>query len=676
MSNLENIPLIDWFETTLAQAWDWLVGTMYVNDIPSFTFPSGVTTYVVVNPGKSTMQVAEINAKSSGQLTVSNVAIEKGAGVNYTSILHSAGSKVIISDNYEFWKDIRTAVNSKLDQDGGNGVTYTNEAARDAALWGNWVATKEYRMIKVTSTGLFYNYNLSTSQWESVDTGVATPFGDETTAGKWQGATTAQMGTATETGSTGAKLVVINKNLVKTPTGTWDENKIPVLDASGKIATGFLPSGASSTSALYTERVLWETLSLWDVVSIWLDNKVYKYLWDGSSVSDGLNITWWSKQIQSLSSTSFVTLAWNNAWLIQTIIGTTSWNVVSYGSSNSFTPTSWSSFRGTPSLVVLSPTLFVVVYWYSWFSGGNTEFLQATAYSVSGTTITRWATNTITNNTTQQVVSWVCKVDSNKFMISYVATTNTIVAGTVSGTTITAGTAVNSLAISWIPIYVATDKVAITEWTNIRLYTFSWTAPTQWNNLSIGTTYTSYAIRDIGNSKSIFTGTVSTNTQAFIVDNSWSTPIKWTTITVLAASTSTDCIKAWDISVCIVTWWNKYYFYSYSGTTLSFLNNLTKTDSTSVLQNDYLWNMKFIVPWRFISNLKIAAYWVMKESGVLDETKKVGINWCSVPWLSWLLLSVPLYVTSAWVIATSWDFIIWRANSSTEIHVDIPYNTL
>jgi hypothetical protein len=41
---------------------------------------------------------------------------------------------VRISDNYEFWKEIKTAVNSKWDLDGKNGLEYVDTAARDAAL--------------------------------------------------------------------------------------------------------------------------------------------------------------------------------------------------------------------------------------------------------------------------------------------------------------------------------------------------------------------------------------------------------------------------------------------------------------------------------------------------------------------------------------------------------------
>ncbi len=74
------------------------------------------------------------------------------------------------------------------------------------------------------------------------DIAAAGASGDETTAGKWEGATVAEQGTATDLGGTGSHLVPMNKNLVKTSSGASDENKIPVLDATGKFAGGFIPA--------------------------------------------------------------------------------------------------------------------------------------------------------------------------------------------------------------------------------------------------------------------------------------------------------------------------------------------------------------------------------------------------------------------------------------------------
>ncbi len=48
-------------------------------------------------------------------------------------------------------------------------TTYETTTARDTALGGNGVATYPYVDIYVEVTGLYYNYNLSSNQWESLD---------------------------------------------------------------------------------------------------------------------------------------------------------------------------------------------------------------------------------------------------------------------------------------------------------------------------------------------------------------------------------------------------------------------------------------------------------------------------------------------------------------------------
>ncbi len=127
MSNLTSYPLQDGFETTLAQSWNGSTGTVYLTTSPSFTFPSGVTTYIVVDPGKTSMQVAKIDSMNVGAKTVnvSSVTVNKGASLAYTGTTHVVGATVIISDNFAFWEDIKTAINSKLDATGLGNFTFT-----------------------------------------------------------------------------------------------------------------------------------------------------------------------------------------------------------------------------------------------------------------------------------------------------------------------------------------------------------------------------------------------------------------------------------------------------------------------------------------------------------------------------------------------------------------------
>lgn len=246
MTNLTTYPLQDWFETTLAQSWNGATGTVFLNTAPSFTFPSGVKTYIVVNPWKTNMQVGRIDSMNVGNKTVNvdSITIEKWAGLNYTAQIHAVGSKVIISDNYQFWKDIATTINGKADTANPvftGSVTvpeYADGTARDAAI-----PTPTDWMI-VQTGGVYQGYNSGTAQWEDFD--IGTPAPNASTTVKWlvQIATDAEVGASTTTGSTGAELVVNPWSVVKTSSGVGDENKLPALNASWQLDAWFIDNAA------------------------------------------------------------------------------------------------------------------------------------------------------------------------------------------------------------------------------------------------------------------------------------------------------------------------------------------------------------------------------------------------------------------------------------------------
>jgi len=156
MSNLTRIPLIDNYRTNLSQEWNWATGTVYVATTPTFTFPSWITTYIVVNPWKTNMQIAEINSYNSTNktLNVSNITLEKWASVNSTAQTHTVWSEVIISDNYQFWLDILTAINSKIDTLTWQSAVYADATARNTAIPtpSNWM------QVYITSEWKFYDY--------------------------------------------------------------------------------------------------------------------------------------------------------------------------------------------------------------------------------------------------------------------------------------------------------------------------------------------------------------------------------------------------------------------------------------------------------------------------------------------------------------------------------------
>lgn len=164
MSQLTNIPLQDNYKSTLSQAWDGNTWTIYVNTVPSFTFPSWVKTYICVDPWKTNMQVARISAYNATlkTITVDSITINKGNGVAYTAQAHTVGSVIEISDNYQFREDIQTAINTKVNTNStdtdtgkfadatardayftspvnGNSAYLTAEGKRTDYVWGTWV---------------------------------------------------------------------------------------------------------------------------------------------------------------------------------------------------------------------------------------------------------------------------------------------------------------------------------------------------------------------------------------------------------------------------------------------------------------------------------------------------------------------------------------------------------
>lgn len=214
MANLTTIPAIDWFETTLSASWNGAVGSVSVNDVPSGTIESWETSYIVVNPWKSNMQVAQIDWWNSWTKTfnVTSITVEKGNGVNYSAQTHAANSVVRFSNNYAFWKDIRTAVNSKSSTDTSNtwsdtqtfdkvvatgyikDAVYADATARDTAIPSPSNGMRIYN----TAVWLFQKYQA----WAWIDDtgGASTPNMSTSTTGKWRLADQTQVndGTAME----------------------------------------------------------------------------------------------------------------------------------------------------------------------------------------------------------------------------------------------------------------------------------------------------------------------------------------------------------------------------------------------------------------------------------------------------------------------------------------------
>lgn len=141
------------------------------------------------------MQIAEITDYDStaNTLTVSNVTLLKGLGINSTAPAssHATGSKVIISDNYQFWADIQTAINSKLDDTGGTMTGLLQFSGTTHAGIKLLSLTTVQRDALSASNGMII-YNSTTGEvnqyiggaWSAVAAGSTQPTASTTVLGK------------------------------------------------------------------------------------------------------------------------------------------------------------------------------------------------------------------------------------------------------------------------------------------------------------------------------------------------------------------------------------------------------------------------------------------------------------------------------------------------------------
>lgn len=297
MSQISTYPMQDDFETTLSQARDWTTGTIYVQSTPSFTFPANTTTYVIVDPWTSKMQLAEISAYNSTlkTITVSNVTLNKWPSYAYTQQSHNIWAVVRISDNYEFRADIVTAVNTKVNTNSTDIEVgkFANEAARDAYFTSPQLWNSAYLIAE-------WYWTDYTAWWRDERASWAVANASTTTAGKVEIATDAEITAWTRTGATGAILSVAPDDLAQviqsqsylyfgtaTDSGTdaYIATIIPSLTAytTGNIFIGgFAETNTTTTPTLninwlWAMTIVWNDsnpLTAWDIVA----NRLYMFM--------------------------------------------------------------------------------------------------------------------------------------------------------------------------------------------------------------------------------------------------------------------------------------------------------------------------------------------------------------------------------------------------------------
>jgi len=152
--------------------------------------------------------------------------------------------------------------------------TYADTTARDAALWWDWAATLAYTDVYTTAEWLHRNYNLSTAQWESVDTWTTTPNASATVAGKVEIATDAEVTASTDTWWTWATLSVkpsqLNPNLFTSKSsGITTSDKLLISDVADSNNPKSITINDIKLLVDLLPLTAWEDITAWEVVRMW-----------------------------------------------------------------------------------------------------------------------------------------------------------------------------------------------------------------------------------------------------------------------------------------------------------------------------------------------------------------------------------------------------------------------
>lgn len=250
MSQLENIPRQSYFSEVLQSPINSTQTTgIILSAVPDYTPSNGETLrFNILDPDSpETIEATGWNI-ATNELSGVTRGVDTYTGEGASGSPHSSGIKVVLSNDWNVFEDIRTAVNSKADTDSPSFTTdiqvpvYANAAARDAGI----PAPANGMMVYNTADGLFQVYQAGA--WADLDTGAAQPNATETVAGKVELATDAELAAGTDTGGTGSSLVAIpsqiaesfqNNNFTYATTGgVADAYTLTVTPAINALAAG------------------------------------------------------------------------------------------------------------------------------------------------------------------------------------------------------------------------------------------------------------------------------------------------------------------------------------------------------------------------------------------------------------------------------------------------------
>lgn len=366
----------------------------------------------------------------------------------------------------------------------GLGVPFLTVAERDSINWPNNAPI--IQMADGPDAG--EHMRRTGGAWVALSSGGSFPFMSETVAGSGEIATPAERATAASLGGSGARLLVSNDALVKTPSGPADENKIVVLGADGKIAQGFLPDSTSDTIEAG------ENLSAGNALRIKLNGKAYKALKDAKvgvfqeieeagsegdafatvqidtdkfvhvykianilearvGIVDGDRITWGSSQtIPFEENTTDTTIGICKiatdkfAVVGRGTVTADAYIVICSVSGSTITAGTWVEFES--GNMADSNGIFKVVSTGTnkgcivWADDASSDIINARAFTVVGTVPTLGTEVTIANITNSGNNFDVCSPDTDKIAVFHYGTGADLycTVATISGTTITVGT--------------------------------------------------------------------------------------------------------------------------------------------------------------------------------------------------------------------------------------------
>lgn len=273
----------------------------------------------------------------------------------------------------------------------------------DAGLEVNSLTTAERTALTPVNGSIVYDETLGQlymyiwASWASIDTGTATPNMSETVNGTWEIATASERGAWTSVWGTGARLVVSNDALKKTSAGASDENKIPVLNASGKV-DAFVSNINSKTEE--------STITNWDFIwfydtSAWGDRKIdYEDL--QNSINNSHYATIVTKVTNSITTTTITHSLWKTPQIIR--LSSTAAAAATAWTYSSWVYTHWDSnskyiwrqgntpYFGTGAIILLD---------------GSSDYLIGTIWTNNSTTTTiNWAKTGNPNNTAYVLIEF------------------------------------------------------------------------------------------------------------------------------------------------------------------------------------------------------------------------------------------------------------------------------